>query len=161
MTNPKIHSRHYLKFGHLTFILALFITCKGQKEMGKSDLTNDWIVQTVPKNEGTSIKFDLQNNSGEILTVFDPLEKSIFKKVENNWIKLNYPYCPCSSLCPNPPSSIDVETEESFEVIWDKKSIECNNSQPIYTPVDPGKYRISIRYRSGDGIEFYHYEFEI
>lgn len=157
---------------HLIIIFLVFFAyaCKTQQNAMQTIKIDDKFELSAKKvySVGENISITLKNISESELTLLRPKEKFIYKKLGNEWKKVNILYCPCDASCPQPPEKLVLKNQELYKINWNQKEDSCGTEringvrETIRKQVSVGFYRVEIKYLGTQGQhKKYFYEFQI
>lgn len=152
-------------------LLVLFAySCKTQQNALQTFTIANKIELSAKKvyHSGEKISFSLKNTTDDVVKILRPMEKFIYKKVGEQWKRVNILYCPCDASCPPPPEKQELTKNSYLKINWNQKEDSCSEERingvrkTIEKQVDAGIYRLEINFETSTGKrDTIYYEFEI
>ncbi len=141
---------------NLLFILTLLIVgCATKTEISNSkivDIKNDKINIVINNSDNEIISFELINNSGYTISVYNLETVNIERFTDTSWQRVNILPCPCGALCARPPEKVEILMQEKYVWTWDKHESWCGEKNEAGIPKTirklaiNGKYRLNVLY---------------
>ena len=141
----------------IVYFGIILFACNSPKQL-TTKIQKETIELIVPQEvkKGTSISFEIKNNTSEGLIIHRPEIKNIQKLENGSWRKIRILYCPCGANCIPPPKTKLLKPNEKLEYTWNLLESWCDKKvknkipKTIEQKSPVGLYRISITY-SPDG----------
>lgn len=131
--------------------------CHSQKEVvvAKQIATKSNTLELKGNSEikqGSTVNFELINNSAVPITVFGPWQKRIEKFEDGSWRRVKIISCPCGADCNAPPRTLILNPTEKHSYDWNLREGWCGKVQGNGIPQTIenisaiGLYRLSVDY---------------
>ncbi len=137
--------------------ILLFVGCNNQIKVAVSNPIQEKsntleFIGVSEIKQGSTVNFELVNNSLTPITIFGPWQKIIEKFENQSWRRVKYIACPCGAACNAPPRTLVLNPTEKHNYDWNLMEGWCGkikaNGAPesIENLSSEGLYRITVDY---------------